>query len=205
MIVRSVKLRNVALLMLGRPGAGKGMLGGMIAKAYDAPHLNVDDELRMRCKNNPFFKGRDGSADCGRSISDGIVVRHIVEPWLDGYAGRQLVIISDVPKNEKQAQYLLAALERRNYGKVLALQISLTRQECISRMMQRASENGRGGEKYAAYSARMDAFDQEFESVLRVFDAQAIRRCHISNYGREEVVLEQIKATIASEFEEIVM
>ena len=103
------------IILLGKPGSGKGTQGKPLAEHYHIPVISTGDILRaaVRDKTPLGVKARE-YMDKGQLVPDALVVEMVVER-LNGTDCRNGFILDGFPRNLEQAEALEGTLD--NLGK----------------------------------------------------------------------------------------
>ncbi len=110
---------NVALLLFGPPGSGKGTQAVLLAQALGAPHISTGDMFRQHVKDATEL-GRRVKAimDAGQLVPDSLV-NEMVEERLSRPDCRAGFILDGYPRTVPQAEMLDGFLRRQGRGKVV--------------------------------------------------------------------------------------
>jgi len=106
--------RQLILVLLGPPGAGKGTQAALLSKAYHLLHISTGDMLRERVKQNSGI-GRDiqGYMARGELVPDGIVTQAVIDRMGEPDAASG-VILDGYPRTRVQAGSLDDSLKKAN-------------------------------------------------------------------------------------------
>ncbi|PKL40967.1 MAG: adenylate kinase [Candidatus Riflebacteria bacterium HGW-Riflebacteria-1] len=105
--------RNLNLIFLGPPGAGKGTQAKMIVDKYSIPQLSTGDLMRAAVSSgSPIGDKVKGYMAAGALVPDDLVVDILLDR-LSGDDCRDGFILDGFPRTVGQAESLEAALKKR--------------------------------------------------------------------------------------------
>ena len=191
------------LLIMGRPGAGKGTQAAIISEKYGVPHISTGEIFRWNIKNEtPLGLEAKKFVDAGELVPESLTIK-IVEDRLASEECKNGFILDGFPRNLVQAQ----ALEKMtNIDR--AILINLSDDEIVKRLSSRRMckecgnptsldwlKDGRcekcGGEVYVR--------DDDAPEVIRVrLKKQAVPQDVVEFY-RNKNVLETVHAADSKE------
>ncbi len=100
------------IVLLGAPGSGKGTQAKLIAKAYEAPHVPMNDLLRAAvAADTPFGRQARATTEAGQPITDEVMLG-IVQERLSQQDAREKFILDGFPRNLSQAEAFDALMEQ---------------------------------------------------------------------------------------------
>ncbi|PKL42697.1 MAG: adenylate kinase [Candidatus Riflebacteria bacterium HGW-Riflebacteria-2] len=106
--------RNLNLIFLGPPGAGKGTQAKMIVDKYTIPQISTGDLMRAAVSSGSSMGDKvKGYMAAGALVPDDLVVEILLER-LSGDDCRDGFILDGFPRTVGQAESLEKALEKRN-------------------------------------------------------------------------------------------
>jgi len=105
--------RNLNLIFLGPPGAGKGTQAKMIVDKYNIPQISTGDLMRAAVSSGSSMGDKvKGYMAAGALVPDDLVVEILLER-LSGEDCRDGFILDGFPRTVGQAESLETALEKR--------------------------------------------------------------------------------------------
>lgn len=129
--------RDMKIIMLGAPGAGKGTQAKMIAEKYGIPHVSTGDIFRANIKNGTQL-GMEAKQymDKGLLVPDELTVKILLdrvanEDCRNGY------VLDGFPRTIPQAQVLDKALEELKDGIDYAIDVDVPDENIVKRMSGR--------------------------------------------------------------------
>jgi adenylate kinase len=143
------------VLIVGRPGAGKGTQGARLARRLNVQHVSTGDLLRHEIEvASPFGRAVERLVNAGRLVPTGLIMA-IVETNLhdDGY------VLDGFPRTIAQAEGLFDHTSLRP-GLTVHLDVS----EAVIR--QRLHTRGRRDDGAAATAARLEAYERDMVPTL---------------------------------------
>ena len=128
------------LILVGKQGSGKGTQAKIIAKKFGFKIFETGGALRAIAAEDSDL-GREvlDITSRGDLVSNDIVMK-IVEDFLSNLEEDTPVIFDGIPRSEVQRETLEALLEKKSRD-FLALEIKLTNEEALQRLIIRASCN----------------------------------------------------------------
>ena len=107
------------IVILGAPGSGKGTVAARLVKKLPLRHVSTGDLLRAAAKNadTPAAIAVAETMRKGELVSDEIVGALVVEQFSKTGSEYEYLLLDGYPRNEKQAAFLAAELEKHG-GKV---------------------------------------------------------------------------------------
>jgi adenylate kinase len=138
-------LRDVNLILLGPPGAGKGTQAQMIVERYHLPQISTGDILRAAVKEGTSLgKQAKTFMDRGQLVPDEVVIGIINERLRapDCNAG---FILDGFPRTTPQAEALQSILTKIGKSVDHVINIEVDPEELVRRLTGRRTCNNCGG------------------------------------------------------------
>ncbi len=160
---------SARLLIVGPQGSGKGTQGARIADAFAIPTVSTGDVFRANIAEGTEL-GRQVKQiiDAGDLVPDELtsaVVRdRLAQP--DAAAG---FLLDGYPRNLGQVADLDAFLEDRGETLAAVIELSVPRDESISRLTRRAEEQGRADDTEEVIARRLSIYESETAPILDVY------------------------------------
>ena len=125
------------LILLGRPGAGKGTQAAMIVEKYNIPHISTGDIFRENIKNGTKL-GKKAKAymDKGELVPDSLVIE-IAEDRLRKEDCKEGFLLDGFPRTVEQAVALDAFLADEGKKVDHVLDIDVDKPELLKRITGR--------------------------------------------------------------------
>ena len=126
--------KEMKIIMLGAPGAGKGTQAKKISDKYEIPHISTGDIFRANIKNGTELgKKAKTYMDQGLLVPDELTCDLVVdriseEDCKNGF------ILDGFPRTIPQAECLTKALNERNEKMDYAVNVDVPDENIISRM-----------------------------------------------------------------------
>ncbi|MFE7843886.1 adenylate kinase [Microbacterium sp. NPDC057407] len=164
----------VRLLIVGPQGSGKGTQGVRIAEAFGIPAISTGDVFRAAVA--------DGS-DLGRQVKSIIEAGDLVSDELTSAVVRDRLSQADAaggflldgyPRNVSQVAHLDEFLEGRDESLDAVIELSVPRDESISRLSLRAQEQGRTDDTEEVIANRLAIYERETAPILGVYRTRGI-------------------------------
>lgn len=138
-------MRKIAVVFLGKPGAGKGTQADLLVRDFGSAHFNTGEMIRRRIANPETDEDRREKAiyDSGRLNTldwvTGMVVAEAHAYWLRG----QSVVFSGSPRSLYEAEGLIPQLIQ-DYGKdnVYAILLNIDDSDAVTRNTSRLTCTG---------------------------------------------------------------
>jgi len=173
-MVRQESRPAARLLIVGPQGSGKGTQGVRIAEAFGIPVVSTGDIFRANIKGGTEL-GQQVTAilDAGDLVPDeltGAIVRdRLSQPdaengfLLDGY-----------PRNAGQVADLDGFLSANGAALDAVILLDVARDESLTRLRLRATEQGRSDDTDEAIAKRLDIYESETAPILEVYGERGI-------------------------------
>lgn len=125
------------LTMLGRPGAGKGTQGMLLAKRFGIPHISTGSMFRDAMRSGSDMGALARSyIDRGHLVPDHVAIQIVEERLAQGDC-RKGYILDGFPRTVAQAEALDEALQSAGQGLDAAVEINISDNEAILRIAHR--------------------------------------------------------------------
>lgn len=106
--------RNLNMIFLGPPGAGKGTQAKMIVDKYSIPQISTGDLMRAAVSSGSATGDKVNSYMAAGTLVPDVLVVEILLDRLSGEDCRDGFILDGFPRTVGQAESLEKALEKRN-------------------------------------------------------------------------------------------
>ncbi|GAA4358746.1 adenylate kinase [Microbacterium rhizosphaerae] len=162
------------LLIVGPQGSGKGTQGARIAEIFGIPTVSTGDVFRANIAQGTELGRRvQAIIEAGNLVPDaltGEVVRdRLAQP--DAAAG---FLLDGYPRNLSQVADLDAFLDDRDEQLTAVIELSVPREESISRLELRAAEQGRTDDTAEVIANRLAIYERETAPILDVYRERGI-------------------------------
>ncbi|MFF3027328.1 adenylate kinase [Microbacterium sp. NPDC057944] len=186
---------SARLLIVGPQGSGKGTQGVRIAESFGIPVVSTGDIFRANIKAGTEL-GRQVTAilDAGDLVPDELT-SEIVRDRLaqdDAAAG---FLLDGYPRNTHQVEHLDEFLAGRGESLDAVILLDVPRDESISRLALRATEQGRTDDTPEAIAHRLDIYEHETAPILSVYGPRGIVDT-IDGVGSLDEITERIFASL---------
>ncbi|MTE23513.1 adenylate kinase [Microbacterium sp. ZXX196] len=162
------------LLIVGPQGSGKGTQGVRIAEAFGIPVVSTGDIFRANIAGGTELgKKVQAITDNGDLVPDE-VTSEIVRDRLaqDDAAGGFL--LDGYPRNRAQVAHLDEFLAGRGEALDAVILLDVPREESISRIVQRATEQGRTDDTEEAVARRLAIYESETAPIVDTYAERGI-------------------------------
>ena len=126
--------RNMKIIMLGAPGAGKGTQAKKIAEKYEIPHISTGDIFRANIKNGTELGMKAKSyMDKGALVPDELTC-DLVMDRISQEDCKNGFVLDGFPRTIPQAKALDVALEKINEKMDFAVDVDVPDENIVNRM-----------------------------------------------------------------------
>ena len=184
-----LKTSPLFMVIMGSPGAGKGTQAEKLAENYKIPHISSGELLREVAKeDSPTGKSLKKMMDKGELAPSELIIE-IMEERLSKADCKKGFIIDGFPRKKNEAIALEKILEK--FGKTLGnvMEVKISREECIVRLMDR----GRKDDEKDVINNRYDIYLEESDEVREYFKTKKNLYREINGERAEDFIQEEIK------------
>ena len=159
---------------MGPPGAGKGTQAKVIAGRLGVPAISTGDIFRANARDEtPLGVDAKRFIDAGDYVPDEVtnaMVRdRIAEDDADGG-----FLLDGYPRTVSQVQELDKMLEERGYSLDAAVLLTVSAEELVQRLLNRAHAEGRVDDTEEVLWHRQDVFREQTEPLLLVYEDRGL-------------------------------
>lgn len=185
----------VRLLIVGPQGSGKGTQGVRIAEAFGIPAISTGDVFRAAVADDSDL-GRQVKAiiEAGDLVPDELTSA-VVRERLSQPDARGGFLLDGYPRNLSQVRDLDAFLEGRGEELDAIIELSVPRDESISRISLRAKEQGRSDDTEEVIANRLSIYERETAPILDVYRERGIVDV-IDGLGSLDEITERVIAAL---------
>lgn len=165
---------SARLLIVGPQGSGKGTQGVRIAEAFGIPVVSTGDIFRANIK---------AGTELGQQVTTILEAGDLVPDELTSAIVRDRLTQDDAatgflldgyPRNTAQVGHLDEFLTARGESLDAVILLDVPRDESISRLALRATEQGRTDDTPEAIAHRLDIYEKETAPILSVYGPRGI-------------------------------
>jgi adenylate kinase len=181
---RPLKPRNMRVLLIGAPGAGKGTQAGHIAEHFGLTHISSGEILRRHIDEQTAI-GRQVKAyvEAGDLVPDAIMMDMLAKPVraaveTGGY------VLDGFPRTVEQARAAYEAVADQGMGVQVAVVLDVPHDELVRRLLSRA----RGADDTRdVIEHRLKLYDEKTFPMLEYYQ-QRERLVHVNGARPEREV-----------------
>jgi adenylate kinase len=188
-----VKEAHYNIVLIGRPGAGKGTQGEILAQKHQFHYISTGALLLSEIKQKTDIGNSVQSLyENGISIEDGVIIK-LVEAEMAKHNDNRGFIFKGFPRTLVQTYILEGMLRRLNTAISLVIYLDVPMLDCFKRLSHRAQTAGLRPYDLSTdlIIGRMEEFETKIDPVVKYFKKRD-RLIHISGLGTSEEVSERI-------------
>jgi adenylate kinase len=184
-------VRELNVLLIGPPGAGKGTQARLLVERYGIPQISTGDILREAVASGSEI-GRRVAATmaAGDLVPDEIVIR-IVEDRIARPDCAKGFVLDGFPRTVLQARALDAVLERMDRSALRVILIEVPEAELTRRILSRGE--GRADDAEGTVQRRFRVYRTETAPVLAHYRRSTAR---VDGIGSIEEIAERIEQAL---------
>jgi adenylate kinase len=183
------------IVFIGPPGSGKGTQAKRLIAHLGIPHLSTGDLLR-EAKSNDTALGRQAARymDQGRLVPDDVVLAMVAEK-LQAAEYAKGCLFDGFPRTVAQAQALDELLFTRGWQLDVVLELQANEKELISRLLKRASAEGRADDTAETIAHRMEVYRQQTTPLIDYYRFRGVLKS-VDGLGTPDEVFARIKSVL---------
>lgn len=183
------------LLIVGPQGSGKGTQGVRIAEAFGVPAISTGDMFRAAVTSGSELGNQvKAIIEAGNLVPDELTSA-VVSDRLTHDDAAEGFLLDGYPRNLGQVRDLDAFLAGRGESLDAVIELSVPRDESISRLTLRAQEQGRTDDTEEVISNRLGIYERETAPILDVYRERGIVDS-IDGVGSLDEIAERIVAAL---------
>lgn len=171
------------IVMIGKPGSGKGTHGERLAAELGIPHISTGEMLRT---GGAFSAAARTLIEQGELLPDDLMIR-LTEERLDTFDARGGWLLDGFPRTKSQAQWLLD-----NHPDAAVLYLDVARDILLGRILAR----GRADDTEEVFNTRMAGFTKETWPAVELLREKAPYCRTIVGGGPLEETHDAIRAAV---------
>lgn len=179
------------VVILGRPGAGKGTQAKRIASVSGLRHLSTGDLLRAATtSNSPLGESIAKLIDNGNFVTDEMAIELVEEAIVSSSGSGRL--FDGIPRTIAQSQMLDDLLA--SFGETIDLAIELAVPEKLAktRLIERAKLEGRRDDNEETIRHRMKVYEAETAPLINHYRQRSLLKS-VDGSGTPDEVFELVK------------
>ena len=160
------------LVLVGPPGAGKGMQAQFLAEHYSIPHIATGDIFRANLKaGTPLGLEAQKFMDAGELVPDS-VTNEMVKDRLTHADTANGFLLDGFPRNVAQAQVLSAVLAESKTPLDAVLELQIDDSEIISRLDNRRSVESRADDAAEVIVHRLKVYHEQTAPIIGYYSTE---------------------------------
>ena len=187
--------QTARLLIVGPQGSGKGTQGVRIADAFGVPAISTGDMFRAAVAAGSDLGNQvKALIEAGNLVPDELTSAVVAERLAQDDAANGF-LLDGYPRNLGQVADLDAFLAGRDEKIDAVIELNVPREESISRLTQRAREQGRTDDTEEVIANRLSIYERETAPILDVYRERGVVDT-IDGVGSLDEITERIVAAL---------
>jgi len=181
---------ELGIVMLGAPGAGKGTQAVRIAETHGVPHISTGEMLRAAiAAGSELGQKVKEIVESGALVPDELVVE-VTRDRLSQPDAQGGFVLDGFPRTIGQAEALDALLAELGRPLEIVLELELSEETAVERMLGRAAEQGRADDTPDVIKNRFEVYRRQTEPLSNYYRSTGILVAIDSSPGMDEVFAE---------------
>jgi adenylate kinase len=184
--------RNIRLVLLGAPGAGKGTQSEGISKAHQIPHISTGDIMRKAVADRTELGLKIKSImDSGALVPDALVI-DVIKARFAQPDCKNGFLLDGFPRTVAQAEALDVMLKEGNTPLTHVIELDVPDSVLIERLLGRGKASGRSDDTREVIESRIKTYHQQTAPVAN-FYSKSNRLVKISGTASVEKISQDIR------------
>jgi len=147
------------VVIFGAPGSGKGTQSAFISEKYGLEHLSTGDLLRSELQTKSDLGTLiDSYISKGNLVPDQLIINMLANV-LDTKKSEKGYIFDGFPRTTAQAEALKIMLAERDMNVSIVLDLAVTEEELINRLLNRGKTSGRSDDNFETIQKRIQVYN----------------------------------------------
>lgn len=160
------------LLIMGKPGSGKGTQASLLANRLGIPHISTGDIFRREMElKTPLGLSITESMNAGQYTSDEIT-NAVIEKRLAEEDAQAGFLLDGYPRTLAQVEFLDSIGVRVD----AVIELFIDTDDAVNRLVLRSREQARGDDGEVVIRSRMQTYDDTVLPVLAAYEARSLVR-----------------------------
>lgn len=185
------------LLIVGPQGSGKGTQGARIADALGIPTISTGDVFRANISQGTELGQQVKAIVEGGNLVPDELTSALVRDRVAQEDAANGFLLDGYPRNTAQVAHLDDILAEQGSALDAVIELSVPREESISRLALRATEQGRADDTEEAIAHRLGIYERETAPILSVYGERGIVDT-IDGVGSLDEISERIATALAA-------
>jgi adenylate kinase len=187
---------SARFLIVGPQGSGKGTQGVLVASAFGVPAISTGDVFRENITGGTELGSRvQAIVEAGDLVPDELTCELVRDRLAQPDAAHGF-LLDGFPRNRAQVADLEAFLAGRGEALDAVIELSVPRDESISRLRQRAIDQGRTDDTEEVIANRLAIYERETAPILEEYRGKGLV-VQIDGVGSLDEVTERIFDALA--------
>ncbi len=200
-----VKRSSYNVVLIGRPGSGKGTQGEIFAKKHNFHYLSTGELLLSEINNNSEIGKQVKSLYAnGISVPDELIIK-LVEEEMAKYNENRGYIFKGFPRTLIQTYILEGMVRRMNNTISLVVYLDVPMLNCFKRLSKRAQTHD--SRPYDLTTdliiGRMEEFETKINPVIKYFKSKN-KLVRVNGLGSPEEVAQQLDEILVKSLKKII-
>jgi adenylate kinase len=162
------------LLLLARPGAGKGTQAERLSKQFGIEHISTGDLLRKSvAEGTPLGEAVKGYLEHGDLVPDDVMIEMIRDRVVAASA-RGGYLLDGFPRNLRQAEQARTTALELGVAIHAAIYLHVSRDVSIRRILGRSGRKGRSDDNEQVILHRLEVFERETVPLTGFYAERAL-------------------------------
>jgi adenylate kinase len=193
-------MKMLNIVIFGAPGSGKGTHSELLIRKFGLSHISTGDVLRKEIADGTELgKIAETHISKGELVPDSLIIDMLAKV-LDSRQQGAGVIFDGFPRTLEQGKALNRILSDRNTEVSIVVNLTVSEDELISRLLKRGEISGRSDDNPETIAARLNVYKAQ-TSPLVDFYKQGGKLVEIAAKGRS---IEEIYADVEAAVNEII-
>ncbi|MCA9145080.1 MAG: adenylate kinase [Planctomycetales bacterium] len=183
------------VVILGRPGSGKGTQSKQVESHFGLRHLSTGDLLRAVTKQDtPLARKIAELIDNGNFVTDELAIEMVEQAMASAPATGY--IFDGIPRTVTQGKMLDEMLAARGVKVDAAIELRVSKERVRERLRERAKVEGRVDDAPATIDRRFEVYDAETAPLIDHYRTRRILQS-IDGSGTRDEVFESIRVSLS--------
>jgi adenylate kinase len=183
-------MSELSIVMLGAPGAGKGTQAVRIAETHGIPHISTGEMLRSAiAAGSELGQKVKEIVESGALVPDELIVE-VIRDRLSQPDAQSGFVLDGFPRTIVQAEALDALLAELGRPLEIVLELELSEETAVERMLGRAADQGRADDTPEVIKNRFVVYRRQTEPLSNYYRGTGKLVAIDSSPGMDEVFAE---------------